>query len=1046
MNFRKSSFPLGRASILVIAIVSLLAASSFLSTSFSGVKLTWIHQDFLQPANPSPSSPWNMFKHDLQRSGLSSYAAVLSNASLWDFNSRSVDRVNYYSSPVISSDGKTIYYASGSTLYAVNSSTGAQVWNYSLLDSATFEGSTPALASDGSIYIGATDSDLYAINYTGILEWSFNAGGNPIGGSSFYGQGIQSSPVVSTDGTIYFGSENGSLIALSPPSSGSSIPTLKWQYQIGQKPPNGYTCGVQVSCGIFISSPALSPTSSAVYIAGEDNNLYAVSPPSLPGSTRGVLLWNTTIGSVGNTPVLTPDGKTLYVTQESGLLYSINASSGVVNWKLGVGAFTGSPSLGSDGTIYAGGGQCVSAINPSGTEKWGSCGFGAYFDGSSPAVDKNGMVYAGSDSGTAVGLFAFRQSDGAVVWYYKTGSANYVDSSPAIDENGTVFFDDYGLSNGTLFAIGGVNSPKSEPSPVVNVNLTLAGATYGLAVDPATGRVFASTCTNPYPSIYVIDGSSNSGGTSNTVIDTISGIFQSGACLTAEAYDTTHGELYVLDYGHGDVLAINGTNYGLDKTIPIVYGSVYSQSMAFDSANGDLYVATGTNYTTVIDTSTKTVVADMGLPKYSVTDALAYDSANQDIYVATEGSGLNGFAILDGTTNTVINTVSLGNAPYLVGATFDPTNSGVYFSDINLDTIYKVNGSTVSPTVNSIPLVAIDHDYEAWAIAYASTNNNFYIAGYDTGSIPILNGTTNISPISIAVSPAWPTSAIFDPANGDVYVGSTNSVNLFVLFTTSSSSSSTSSTTTTTTSQSSSSSSSSSTTGYSIPLLEPVGLGDTPVNRLFTLFHLVLNETSGLSDNLAKTVYKLLHLTVVDTSNVGDIIASYFQFPFLNPVHRVVFIDPPAYFQVSAPGGKVIGYNPDGISENALGAKGTTSYNSTAQTEIVTIVSPSLGQYKIQVFGTSNGTVSITVETFGENNNNKLGSAVYQLSITKGSVTTLYANVGSTGAVSISNSSSNPIELWLELCAAAIVAIVVVTSTLMIRRSRHHQGSSIVSK
>jgi len=689
----------------------------------------------------------------------------MSNASLWQFPaSGSVDTADYYTSPVMSSDGSTIYYAAGSTLYAVSASSGAQSWAYSTADGATFEGSTPAVGPDGTIYVGATDGNLYAVSSLGALEWTYGAGG----GSSFYGTGIESSPLVGPDGTIYFGSENGYLYALTPLATSGGSPTLAWDYLTAQ-PPSGYTCDVQVSCGIFTSSPALSPTSSTVYIGGEDGNLYAVSPPTTPGSTTGTLVWKVALGDVVNTPAVSPDGSTVYATQLSGSLYSVNAATGAINWR----SFgSSSPAIGPDGTVYAAGSTCLYAVNPDGSLRWSSCVSGASFDSSSPAVDTNGIVYLGS-GGSQPGMYAFRPADGTGAWYYNTGA--YTDAeSPAIGGDGTIYFNfQTSSSTGALYAMGGATVPRSTPTPTVNTTVQNTTSPDGLAVNPANGEVFASSCS----SISVIDGSSNTGPTSNTVIDTIyppPAVFpQKAACFYGMVFDPSNGELYAIDVNNYAVLAFDGTTFALDATIVVGGVSSNAQSMTFDSANGDIYVATGSSSVAVIDGSTNTAVATVPLPQYSASQTVAYDPSNNEIYVGSEGTGLNGIAIIDPSSNAVTSTILISGS-YIIGATYDPANQAVYFTDIDFDEVFVV--SSTNTLIDTIHLAVPDHDYEAWAIAYDSLNNYLYVAGYDTNSVPVIDGSTNTVVTTIAMTTtanqrAWPIAVVFDPMNGDIYVG-----------------------------------------------------------------------------------------------------------------------------------------------------------------------------------------------------------------------------------------------------------------------------------
>ncbi len=76
--------------------------------------------------------------------------------------------------------------------------------------------SSPAIGSDGTVYVGSWDRYLYALNPNGSLKWKFKAG--------YY---IISSPAIGSDGAVYVGSWDDYLYALNPNGS------LKWKFKTG---------------------------------------------------------------------------------------------------------------------------------------------------------------------------------------------------------------------------------------------------------------------------------------------------------------------------------------------------------------------------------------------------------------------------------------------------------------------------------------------------------------------------------------------------------------------------------------------------------------------------------------------------------------------------------------------------------------------------------------------------------------------------------------------------------------------------------------------
>jgi len=76
---------------------------------------------------------------------------------------------------------------------------------------------SPAIGPDGTIYIGSRDGNLYAVTLEGDEKWLF-----PIGSE------VRSSPAVDSDGTIYVGAADAKLYAITPDGD------KKWEFQTGQ--------------------------------------------------------------------------------------------------------------------------------------------------------------------------------------------------------------------------------------------------------------------------------------------------------------------------------------------------------------------------------------------------------------------------------------------------------------------------------------------------------------------------------------------------------------------------------------------------------------------------------------------------------------------------------------------------------------------------------------------------------------------------------------------------------------------------------------------
>jgi len=127
----------------------------------------------------------------------------------------------------------------------------------------------------------------YAWTDEGSLKWAFETGG-----------GVVSSPAIGPDGTIYLGSNDGSLYAINPDG------TLKWTFP---------------TKGAVHSRPAIGPDGT-IYVGSWDHYLYAINRD---GSAKWAFL---TKGEINSSPFIGPDG-TVYVGSWDHYLYAINGSS-----------------------------------------------------------------------------------------------------------------------------------------------------------------------------------------------------------------------------------------------------------------------------------------------------------------------------------------------------------------------------------------------------------------------------------------------------------------------------------------------------------------------------------------------------------------------------------------------------------------------------------------------------------------------------------------------------------------------------------------------
>jgi len=136
------------------------------------------------------------------------------------------------------------------------------------------------------------------------------------------------------------------------------------------------------------------------------------------------------------------------------------------------------------------------------------------------------------------------------------------------------------------------------------------------------------------------------------------------------------------------------------------------------------------------------------------------------IYVSNVGLGISPgtLSVIDGSTNNVIDTITIGFAPKLVG--FDQAANRIYVANQGTNTVSVINGSTNS-VIATIPV-----GFAPVKPVVNPNTGNVYVTNQGAGSVSVIDGSTNsvIATIPTGVTPA---GIDIDTTLNKIYVANT---------------------------------------------------------------------------------------------------------------------------------------------------------------------------------------------------------------------------------------------------------------------------------
>jgi outer membrane protein assembly factor BamB len=316
-----------------------------------------------------------------------------------------IDSEAIVASPALDLHGNIYVGDEGGTFYSIEPVTGGLRWLFKAKDAIY---GAASIAGD-RVYFGSLDSNLYCLDTTGKQRWS-----------RYLADEIYCTPAIGVDGTIYVGTDKGTVAAIAPDGR------KKWSYNTGDD---------------IAGSPTVGPKGH-IYITSD--SVYCLD-------TRGRRRWafGAPEGEYFYASAVVDENELTYVGNNDGFLYCLGPD-GRQQWRSPVpegDEVRPEVVIGTDSALYFGtDGDYLCRKTPQGTPTVVYEALDVVVG--TAAVSDKGTLYFLPDDGTLYALAA----NGRLLWTREVAMGDkqvYYSSSPTISPDGVVYV---GSWDGGLYA------------------------------------------------------------------------------------------------------------------------------------------------------------------------------------------------------------------------------------------------------------------------------------------------------------------------------------------------------------------------------------------------------------------------------------------------------------------------------------------------------------------------------------------------------------------------------------------------------------------
>jgi len=226
---------------------------------------------------------------------------------------------------------------------------------------------------------------------------------------------------------------------------------------------------------------------------------------------------------------------------------------------------------------------------------------------------------------------------------------------------------------------------------------------------------------------------------------------------TGTAYILRLNDLYAIDESQAGA-GSNGTAKNPAGVTTIPLAGYYSEALVVNAATNKIYVADGANLFYSVDGATNIATLLPGMPANLDVASLAVNSAKNQILVLDYFSG--NLFVLDGTSETVVNTIPIGPTPRGTPLLVDPVKDVAYVVGAS---VFVVDLSTATVTA-TIPLPATG------AFAALNTVDSRLYAVTVGSKVYVVNTRTNTLVTSFTSPYSTTAGVAANPVTGKYYL------------------------------------------------------------------------------------------------------------------------------------------------------------------------------------------------------------------------------------------------------------------------------------